>query len=1335
MAGFKGTDGKNYSWVDADTFTDGDTRYRIDGYNAPEESKVVQDEDKGLRFKQGQVGGTETTRAVERITNTGGFNIVEPTGKTDSFGRQRVRLKNEDGMDLTTTLYEAGVISANEFTDAADYEAMIAGEAMQEISGKRLYDNIVTEELSEIQNRPVTFKETALNEREYLQGVIGTIAAQQGLDLNDPEDYSKALNLAGDGVYDMRSLPFAGVEFRSSDRTLDNFAYNQMGAAWNQGWRGMGTGLAGFAELIGVGLGSETIELWGAEKVDEAKQALLDAPQLRNLNYTDVDDVWDAFGYLSNNVAMSAPYLITLTAGTLAAPVTGGVSAKIAYGSVGASYAGQVWNDIQGPKGREEAAGALLTGVAMASLDRLGLAGFAGIKPSMMLNKQGRLEVAKALKAKNPGMTSKEALAEVTKVSKKEMKELVTGMGNFATDNFKDSTILRNVLRGSGQGAISEGITELGQEGLGYTSAAAMSEGGLKENFNPNEFTNLITNAAIAGTTLGAGFSGAGQVVREGGDFAFRRGLERGDIDKLSERDRLGMELGRLGSVEGIINDLNNKTRKKQPNNTVTNPFGKERTDKIKKDSKGTIWDRIKAAPSKLPNLFRASVNTVFSPEILRRSEIAAKMYGLIGQVGGRLYSGRDVQAREAEVRSKMLDLINNKRILKRFGLKDRRESSQKISDLIRKAAPFLILDPATGQIIYDNPNADPEVEKNLSAIIATVAELQAYADADYEFRNKTYLGQEDGRTDLQREPLWWLKHQSWDWKKVRDNRNNWFAFMRKNTTMSEAELDILYNKISNNEDATAFSLIEGVTFNPAGNKNDPDDLSMKDGYEQFANTDILANMAANTQQLSKYVAYTEYFGEGGKYLEQLINEMEAEGKLTQEEIDNIVVGVKDIIDAATGNYNPLQNKSLAKFQRIAAFYSATVGLPFAAISSFPEFAMILFQGRGGNDTKNAINSLTGEFIDLFKGIADSKQNKILSQIPNSPIDRNGQQRLTESGHFNDDAAIATRLGLGETDVSMAWWQKQFYKFTGIAGITQLQRAIAASAVAGFVNDRMKILAAKPDNADFNQDQLEVYIQLRNLGMDVDKMIELHKRYNDPQMFDLLMDADQATEADNDFINQQMETVTWYFVNDRVQNPQAFNRPLFYQDPHFQLFVQFNGFISTFTANVIPRLYQDYLKNGSPTMKYNTFAMMIVMMGMAGASQWLKDYIKFGTSTPYLSNEQLVQRALMSSGLLGTGERVLQMGLPLYKSRDESLIDRFFGETIGAAPGIRNVISAQKAVDALSSGDTERAAGQAAKLIPFLGPFTGGRNALTDLVHGRIPTAESAFPYANRENE
>lgn len=222
------------------------------------------------------------------------------------------------------------------------------------------------------------------------------------------------------------------------------------------------------------------------------------------------------------------------------------------------------------------------------------------------------------------------------------------------------------------------------------------------------------------------------------------------------------------------------------------------------------------------------------------------------------------------------------------------------------------------------------------------------------------------------------VKSKSWDWKKVRQNRDAWYKFMRKyNPKMSKQELDDLYLKVSNNEDATDFSVVEGIEFIPGGSKTSMAMLSSKPGYDLFANDNILQNLINQANQTAKYAAYTTYFGAGGKNLDYLLKQMESEG-LSKEEVADIAFHVKNIIDAGTGNYNTIKNRKLAAFQQTAAFYAAMVGLPLSAISSFPEFAMILYQGRGGKDVQRGILSGVKEVKNIFKATAQMKINKAL---------------------------------------------------------------------------------------------------------------------------------------------------------------------------------------------------------------------------------------------------------------------------------------------------------------------------------------------------------------------
>ena len=75
-----------------------------------------------------------------------------------------------------------------------------------------------------------------------------------------------------------------------------------------------------------------------------------------------------------------------------------------------------------------------------------------------------------------------------------------------------------------------------------------------------------------------------------------------------------------------------------------------------------------------------------------------------------------------------------------------------------------------------------------------------------------------------------------------------------------------------------------------------------------------------------------------------------------------------------------------------------------------------------------------------------------------------------------------------------------------------------------------------------------------------------------------------------------MNHAKFNFVNEAIALPGTANRPLFYQNPHLAMFTQFQGFIATFTANHIPRLWGDYVRRGTPAMKYNAFAIMSTMI-------------------------------------------------------------------------------------------------------------------------------------------
>jgi len=1472
---FIGTDGVNYAWLDSDTITDGITSYRLSGFNALENPKAVQDDNEGpVKFIQGQVGGDEQTKATKRIAELGGFNNVEISDEVDNYGRKIVSLKDQYGNDLSNALLRSGAIDIDKYTTEVGLRAAQAGE-MERASGiSNQYTDIANQEITK---KPIFMKDTPLleqafgegpiDENGYAQQVIRVVAAQNGLNINDPDQLRAATKIIDSGVYDKRSVAFENLNFRNPDRTKEGVAYDQMTTAWNQGWGGLATGWAGFGELSGVLVGTETISKWARDKVEIAKEELREEPRLLSMDYRDIDTVWDGFRFMSNNMAMSAPYLVTLASGALLSPLTGGASLVAAVGSVGGSYAGQVWNDIEGPKGRVEAGGAILAGTIMATLDYIGMRGLLPV--SAFLTPAGRKLVIDAMMKE----TGKEGLkyanreaaqAAFNAASRRSIRETIDGIGNFALINVAKPNLIKEMAKGSVRGSLSEGITEASQEATGYIASKAMSEGGLEKNFDIAEFKNLLAQSAVAGGSLGASFGTAGALFREGQNQILRNDLKKGDTNKLNEfgqirdantrgtsestetiigrnkqgvmdtqeetspttrvdRKRMSEEIltkatdksltEQFNTIQDKITSLmleqknttdpteqlrindeledlrqqrekikyeqrvrdlgdsmltdeeyekekklmleqieedknnrifgkdnpNNPNRRKKVNNRTKadsllsqlEESGRKRKKQERKDD--SFWSKLKNFRKYIPLFYRASSTSAFTPARMRVSKVIREMSALIGNALGNMFSGVDVEGFKSILRSRILGKLNPRGIFKMFKLMDRPSNSKYISNLIRE--------------YYKSRQAgtpySQEVQANMEAILYTINNLnqaqQAIYDAEFELEildNPTFKKQVVNFDNPQ-----WLASSSFDWRKVRQYKAEWFAFMRKYGVAPDggryldAELDILYNKISNQDDASDFSLVGGAMWRPNQYRTkDGKLLSSLPEFDRFANNDIIQNTIRAVDQHAKYFAYTRYFGRGGQDLDYMFLRLEQEGELSKEEMEEVAIYVKDIIDAGTGNFNPIKNKQLSYWQRKASFISAMIGLGLSMLASIPESVMLLYQGPNGKVVRDGIVKAIKEMIQIFKNVEAMEIDPALEDIPGSPKDSKGQQRLTRGGLFDDDAVAATRLGMGETDIAQAWWMKWFFKLTGIAPFTTVQRMFAASQVAGSVSSMLRILAAIPLDdvtgkpVPMNQRQMEVYNQLLDIGMDVDAMVELYRKYDGNQeMFDLLYDPTYENmspaeikeyASDMDFIQRQMSIATWYYTNARVQNPQAFNRPLLLQDPHYQLFFQFNGFISVFTATIIPRLWLEYIKNGSPRMKYNTFALIVLMMALAGVSQWLKDYIKFQGSSPYLNDFQLVQRAIMASGVLGSGERVLQAAYPLYKSRNENFTDRLFGETVGGAPVVRNIITAGRAIGNLLDGDTRRFTREVTKITPGIASVTPARNIINQIIHG-----------------
>ena len=215
------------------------------------------------------------------------------------------------------------------------------------------------------------------------------------------------------------------------------------------------------------------------------------------------------------------------------------------------------------------------------------------------------------------------------------------------------------------------------------------------------------------------------------------------------------------------------------------------------------------------------------------------------------------------------------------------------------------------------------------------------------------------------------------------------------------------------------------------------------------------------------------------------------------------------------------------------------------------EFAKNIWQGMG-------------QGLDLAVKNAESR--------PYTPA----QEQLRNLGFYDWDVGAATVTGVTETNQLSQRAYEIFFKATGLTGWTNFTRAARASIAGDFMMDKAQTLMMKDPDVTTREDQ-EAEEALRNLGIDVDSFVETSKKV----MAGLPLNEQEQAQYEGN-----MREATFNFINDAVALPQSANRPLIYQDPRLALFTQFQGFIATFTANHIPKLWGEYAKRGTPAMKY-----------------------------------------------------------------------------------------------------------------------------------------------------
>jgi hypothetical protein len=543
-----------------------------------------------------------------------------------------------------------------------------------------------------------------------------------------------------------------------------------------------------------------------------------------------------------------------------------------------------------------------------------------------------------------------------------------------------------------------------------------------------------------------------------------------------------------------------------------------------------------------------------------------------------------------------------------------------------------------------------------------------------------------------------------------------------------EAAKELTDRILDNNEVSTINDVLD-KNFNvtkggivPGSHRKRSLAMSEDPEFDQFMEQDIFANIASAVKSASRFEAHRKYIGKDGEVIGSLLDKMEYDDGMSKEEVNAIASRIVDFLNAESGNYKrPTSDggKKAVAVQKNLMFLATFSMLGLATVASIVEIALSgraltadqIYGRKGATTGRTSLNSWGRELAQMLGDLMGFAGDTVLWKDEGVGKQSKGQEIIRNLGYYEWDVGAATVTGVSEINPLHQKWYEMFFKMTGLTGWTNFTRATRASIANDFMFDHLgkivefrRMKRSNPDLVKDNDIQ-ESEEMLRNLGMNVDDMARIYEvQANNPEA--------PLNENDYAIMTENTRTATFNFINDAVALPTVGNRPLIYQDPRFALLTQFQGFIATFSSNHIPKLYDQYIKRGNPSMKYNAFAIMTTMIMLGFASQYLKDLIKYGGSgkdmktvgNPYLETSEYIQRGIRSSGLLGVSERLFDMAFPIYDDkRTDGPLEWSWQQFSGEAPAAGIINRGARVAEKIVEGDFASAGQQASKITPVFG--------------------------------
>ena len=1252
---YKLNDNPNIRLVDPDTVavkdeeTGDTTRVRLPGIDALEVQHLTTG-----GVKAGQVGGEQLHNDVLKLVNEGGFNQVVVTDEEDETGSRVLGdLVNGEGQTLSRKMLYHGLVTPTRFSSEDQINAYLLGQ----------FDKTIRQQRGIKDDWDVASDNLLAN--------LGESTMVAPLAINEAQ-YGSAPQL------------FSGVRTRSNDRTMTNKARSTLDTAWGLGKLGIAEGAYGALDMIGDVLGIEDLERYGKGHAKRIKREISRLPILEdqqafdeNGNWT-IDGIGEFANYVYTNAVISAPYMMTtMISAALAAPTMG-----LSMSVPASVYAGQVYNEQ--PEDNKNAAAAFFAGTGMAALDVLGIriAGGAG----NFMSKEGRNKIVKEVAAKK-GISEVDAERLVTHSFTTAIHSVTKDTRDTLAQDIAMSQALRGVGRAAGVGVVGEGLTETAQE--------LIAMAGEMQDVDENEAKSRLLNALVAGGSLGGAFGGASGVTdymttKNAISKTFKTAAE-GDRDlKYQNRDREIHPEGAVYSIDELIENFD-----EMANDSgfilkdIEDQAAPERKRRQDRGVVGNLYDYFKKTGFK--GTYAGHKENTMNPFIDR-----GPVMRMVGSIFGanKIYHGVDdqiaLQIQEGALKEQMLE---EEQAMQLFGV----NGTQKVSDIMyssgvqRYLSQLMSIREGMGygslrEAAANRPDIKLEIHQDKIDAILNMGDRLYSLD---QFKNQA--------------PGTSLKEKVINKEYLESNIEK---FKRLLTEKFDKVTPEMAERIAN--EIRDISFVEDIASAVDSIQETDTDVAMQKAMENilssvetfsttklyqvpefdpFFDKNLFYNIEANNAKYANNRVNDKYFGKNGSKFAAMLEIAEEQGEITQEEKEHIAAEIGDYIKMRKGAYGRIRNETLRKVQSNALFFTTLNQLPLATLASLVEVALTTRMLSPNLVYKVIAPASRSAALEMNNFINEAAAKVGVAQRKSYLKDE--RKVLRRTGYLQESQGARQRAGVDVVSGRKNRVLNGFFKAIGLQGFTNFTRTARLAISGDYIMEQVEILSeADPDSIG----ALEARENLVRLGVDADGLVEVYKG-----------DSDNLSDNEVAFLERELMNGSIAFTDLGVAHPRSGNRPKFYDDKRLALLMAFQGFIGTFTSTILPQIYKGLVGRsiGARAESVKTIALLIALGFMAQA---LRDLVKYGEAPDWLDDEEKFQRAVYSSGLLGSFERVYDLFDPLYPQRSTGVIDNVGNKIEGEVPTLSYVSRVYDTVSKGIDGDYSGFVRGAVKSAPFVGP-------------------------------